>query len=226
MGAIVGNLVVDFVADDEQVVALGDVHNLLEDVERVDHAGRVVRVQDEDAGDARVVLHLVLEFFEVRVPVVFRLQTVGNRCRVSMGGFGRAMRRVGRGRSDDTGVHREQAIDGGDGVTEAVEEQDVIDVDLCTAELVVLLHQEFAGLEHALGGAVAVAAVCADEVHNNVLDPVGNLAFLFNRVADVFPMDWQAECLELVRLLHDLADFVRKFLSTFAQQSSTHFGLL
>ena len=136
------------------------------------------------------------------------------------------MRRVCRCRSDDTGVHRQKAINGGNSITETIEENDIFDVDLCAAELVVLFHQEFARFEHTLGRAIAVAAVCADEVNDNVLDPVGNLTFLFNRVTDVFPMDWQAECLELVRLLHDLADFVRKFLSTFAQQSSTHFRLL
>ena len=226
MGAIVRNLVVDFVADDEQVVALRDVHNLLEDVERVDHAGRVVRVQDEDARDARIVLHLVLELIQVRIPVVLGLEAVGDGGRVGMCRFGGAVGGVGRGRSDDAGVHREQAVDGGDGVTEAVEEQDVVDVDLCAAELVVLFYQEFAGLEHALGGAVAVAAVRLDEVDHDVLDPVRNLALLFDRVADVFPVDGEAECLELVCLLHDLTDFVREFLGTFAQKSSAHFMLL
>ncbi len=217
VGAIVRNLVVDFVADDEQVVTLRDIHDFLEDVERVDHAGRVVRVQDEDARDARVVLHLVFKFFQVRVPVVLGLETVGDGGRVGMCRFGGTVGAVSRSRSDDAGVHREQAVDGGDGVTEAVEEQNVVDVDLCAAELVVFLDQEFAGLEHALGGAVAVAAVRLDEVDHDVLDPVGNLALLFNRVADVFPVDGEAECLELVCLLHDLADFVREFLGTFAQ---------
>ena len=217
VSAIVGNLVVDFVADDEQVVALRDIHNLLEDFERVDHAGRVVRVQHQNARDARVVLHLVLKFFEVRVPVVFRLQAVGDGGRVGVGRFGRTVSGVGRGRSDDAGVHRQEAVDGGDGVAEAVEEQDVVDVNLCAAELVVLFHQKFAGLEHALGGAVTVAAVRLGEVHDDILDPVGNLALLFDRVADIFPVDGEAECLELVCLLHDLADFVREFLGTFAQ---------
>ena len=217
VGAIVRNLVVDFVADDEQVVALRDIHNLLEDIERVDHAGRVVRVQDEDARDARVVLHLVLEFFEVRVPVVFGLEPVSDRGRVGVGRFGGTVGGIGRSRSDNAGVHRQEAVDGGDGVAEAVEEQDVIDVDLGAAELVVLFHEKFAGLEHALGGAVTVAAVRLGEVHDDILDPVGNLALLFDRVADVFPVDGEAECLELVCLLHDLADFVREFLGTFAQ---------
>ena len=226
VSAIVRNLVVDFVADDEQVVALCDIHDFLEDFERVDHAGRVVRVQNEDARDARVVLHLVLEFFEVWVPVVFRLQAVGDGGRVGVGRFGRTVRAVSRGRSDNAGVHRQEAVDGGDGVTEAVEEQDVVDVNLCAAELVVLFHQKFAGLEHALGGAVTVAAVRLGEVHDDILDPVGNLALLFDRVADIFPVDGEAECLELVCLLHDLADFVREFLGTFAQKSSAHFMLL
>ena len=147
----------------------------------------------------------------------FRLQTVGDGGRVGVCRFGRTVSGVGRGRSDNAGVHREQAVDGGDGVTEAVEEQDVVDVDLGAAELVVLFHQKFAGLEHALGGAVTVAAVRLGEVHDDILDPVGNLALLFDGVADVFPVDGEAECLELVCLLHDLADFVREFLGTFAQ---------
>lgn len=47
----------------------------------------------------------------------------------------------------------------------------------------------------------------------------------FYRVADVFPMDLQSECLQLIRLLDNLADLVRKFLGTFSQKSFTHFNL-
>ena len=134
-----------------------------------------------------------------------------------MGRFGGTVRRVSRSRSDNAGGHGQEAVNRGNRIAKSVEKQNVIDVNLCTAELVVLLHQKFTRFEHAFRRAVAVASVRLDEVNDNVLDPFGNLAFLFDRVADVFPVDGESKCLELVCLLYDFTDFVRKFLSTFAQ---------
>ena len=124
--------------------------------------------------------------------MVLGLQAVSNRRSVGVGSFGRTVRRICRRRSDNAGGHRQKAINGGDGVTEAVEEQNIIDVNLCAAELVVLFHQKFTCFEHAFGRAVAVASVRLDQVDYDVLDPFGNLAFLFNWVANVFPVDGEA----------------------------------
>ena len=227
VGSIVRNLVVDFVADDKEVVALGDIHNLFEDFTRIDHAGRIVRVQNQDARDGRVVLHLVFQFLEVRVPVVFGLEAVGDRRGVCMGGFGGTVRAVCRSGAYNAGRHGKQAVKRCDGVAEAVEEQDVVDGNLCAAEFVVFLHQKFAGVEHSFRGAVAVTAVRLDEVRDNVLDPARDFALFLDGVADVFPVDFrQTKRFKEVCLLDYLTDFVRQFLGTIGKQTLSHFILL
>ena len=134
-----------------------------------------------------------------------------------MGRFSRTVRRISRSRSDDAGGHGQKSVNGGDCITEAVEEQDVVHVNLSTTQLVVFLYQEFAGFKHTLGRTITVTTVCLCQVDHNILNPVRNLTFLFDGVTNVFPVNGEAECLELVCLLYDFTDFVREFLGTFAQ---------
>ena len=109
--------------------------------------------------------------------------------------FGRTVSAVRRRRSDDAGCHRQLAINGRNGIAEAVEKQDVFWGNLHSAELIGFVCNEFPSLEQTFGRAVAVTVVILCEIADDFLDPFRDLAMLLDRVADVFPVDLESECL-------------------------------
>ena len=220
--AVVGHVLVDLVADDEQVVLLADLDDGPHHVRRVDRAGGVVRVDDEDAGHGRVVLDVVFEVLEVRVPEVVRIEDVGDRLDTGVGRLGGTVGGVaGRGH-DHPGGGLEEAVDLGDGVAQAVEKDDVVRVDLHPAPRVGAGGHEFAGRLQPPGRAVAVGGVLVHGLGDDLLHPVGHLLALGNGVADVLPVDLDAHLLELFADANDVANLVVEFACTTVQYISTH----
>ncbi len=85
-------------------------------------------------------------------------------------------------------------------------------VILTLAVLVRLLRQKFARGLKALGGRIGVGRVLAVRLDDDLLDPVGDLFALLDRVADVLPHDLDAELAELLGNGNDLADLVFQFI--------------
>ena len=74
--AVEGEVVVDFVGDDEEVVVCGDVDNFLEDFRTVEGAGGVVGVDEDDGFGAW--RDLGADVVDVRLPVLFFDAAVGD----------------------------------------------------------------------------------------------------------------------------------------------------
>ena len=74
LNIVIGNLFVDFISEDHQIVLACHVHNLLQDCAWVHGAGGVVRVNNHDALGA--LGNLRLNVFNIRVPVVFLIAEV------------------------------------------------------------------------------------------------------------------------------------------------------
>jgi len=68
--AVIDDVDVDLVRDDEQTELPGQGHDLLQGFPAIDHAGGVVRVDDHDGADAGVVLDLAAHLGQVRLPAV------------------------------------------------------------------------------------------------------------------------------------------------------------
>ena len=192
-------------------ILLGDGDHLLENPLRPDGSGGVVRVDDQDAGDGRVVLDRQAQVVEVGIPVVGRVEAIADRPLPGVGGFTGGMGGIGRRGADDAGFAAQQAVDFLDGVAQAVEEDDVVRRDLRLAAAVGHLGEELAGLQDSLGGAVAVGAVLHGQVGDDLLHPLGDDFALGDRVADVLHVGLDAEGPELVGDLDDRPDLVGQF---------------
>ena len=131
-----------------------------------------------------------------------------------MGGFAGRVGRVGRRRADHPRFPFQQAVDFLDRITEAVEEDDIVDRHLGLAAAVGPLGEKGAGFRNTLGGAVGVGAVGHRQVGDDLFHPLrDNLAF-GDRVADVFHVGVDAERLELVGDFDDGADLVSQLAGT------------
>ena len=83
------------------------------------------------------------------------------------------------------------------------------DGDMGAAITVVSGREELSGLQHALGGTIAVAAVVHDQFSDNLLHPTWNPFTLGYGVSDVFQVYVNSHRLKLVHDMHYIADFVR-----------------
>ena len=116
----------------------------------------------------------------------------------------------------------QRAVDGRDGVAQAVEEDDVVGVDLHPAALVGAGGHELAGRLQPPGGAVTVGGVLVHGLGDDLLHPVGHLLALGDGVADVLPVDLDAHFLELLADADDVADLVVEFARAAVQYVRTH----
>ncbi len=213
---------VDLVGDDEEVELAGDGDHLAQDALGVDGAGGVVRIDDEDAADRRIVLDRQAQVVQVRIPVVVRIEAVGDRLLAGVGALGRRVRRVGRRRTDHPRLAAQKAVDLLDGIAEAVEEDDVLSADLGLAAAVGLLGEKFAGFEQSLGRTVAVGAVGHRQVGDDLFHPFGNLLPLGNRVADILHVGLDAQGVELFGDLDDGPDLVGQLAGAYVDDVVAH----
>src|SRR5690606_15039023 len=103
------------------------------------------------------------------------------------------------------------------GVTEPVEETDVVRRNLYATQGICLLCEKFARLENSFRRAVAVHVIRPNQVRHNIFDPVGYDVILLYWVADIFPRNAEAKLLELFGFLYDLTNFVTELFSAFAK---------
>ena len=141
--AVVGDLLVDLVGEDDEAVAAGDVRDLLQRLLRVHRTGRVVRVDDDDSagafGDPG------FEVVEVRLPgVLFRAAVVDR------GAAGQRHRggpqRIVRAGHEDFVVRVAQGLQAqGDEFADSVAEVDLVGAEIVDAAGLVVLDDGTAG---------------------------------------------------------------------------------
>ncbi len=188
---------------------MGDFHDPPEALFGIDEAGRVVGIDDKDADNTVVTLHLALEFRDVWMPVVIRVHPVGVRRKGGVVDLREKMGGVGRLRHDDAGVNSYGAVCSRDCVAEAVEKDDVLFVQLVFSPLVYLLREKSPGFIHPLGGRIGVRDVIVDDLRQGLLHPFGDLFPLHHRITDVFPGNLNAVFLKLFSYINDVAYLVR-----------------
>ena len=91
-----GELVVDLVGKDDETVAAREFDDLQQSFARVESAGRIIRIDDDDA--ARLRRDLGCEFVDVRLPAIVFVEIVGRERRFELGEHGGVKRifRAGR----------------------------------------------------------------------------------------------------------------------------------
>ena len=152
--AVVQDLVVDLVGEDEQVVPAGDVEQFDQRFPRVHRAGGVVRVDDHDRLGA--VADLGPDVLGVRVPVqVFPAAVVHRAAAAEADGAG--PQRVVRARHEDLVARVEEGLEGHDDeFGHAVAEEHVVGGDAFDADAVVVGGHRLAGRRDAARVAVAL----------------------------------------------------------------------
>src|SRR3990172_11497097 len=116
------------------------------------------------------------------------------------------MRAVCRRRTDDPGVGIQEAINLGDSIGHAIEEDDVISRDPRPAPCVDMGGKGFAHFHEALGGTIPPGALHLDDVMDYLANPtIDRLAFR-DGVADILPDYLHSMLPHHIRELHDLAD--------------------
>ena len=217
-------LLIGLVEDQEEVVAPGDLDDPPERLLRIDVAGGVVGIDDEDPDDGLVALHLPLQFVDVRRPVAVGIHPVGVRRKGGVEDLRQQVRGVGRLRHDDPRVDADGAVGAGDRVAQTVEEDDILRRDLRLSAPVDLFREEFAGRVHPLRRGIAVGAVLAQQVGEDLPHPVGNLLPLLDGIADVLPDHLDARPLQPVGHIHDVADLINESAAALGNVES-HSGL-
>ena len=179
--AVVEDLVVDLVGEQDQVVLAGERHDPLQAVARIHRPGRVVGIDHHDGAGAGG--DLGGDVVKVRCPAGLLVAQVVHR--VSAGQVGRRgpQRVVGGGNQHLVAVV-EQTLQGhGDQLADPVAEVDVLDLHMRHAERLVVPHDRLARAEQPLR--VAVALPRGDVRHHVAQDLRGRLEAPLGRIADV-----------------------------------------
>ena len=88
-----GQLVVDLVGKDDETVAARELDDLKQSLARVKSAGRIIRINDDDA--TRLRRDLGCEFVDVGLPAVILVEIVGRERRFELGEHGGVKRIFG-----------------------------------------------------------------------------------------------------------------------------------
>ena len=218
-GVLVGDLFVDFVGEQHQIVFSCQRRELLQHVPRVDGAGGIVGVDHNDGtgpgGD------FGFDVRHVRPPVVvFVAQVVDG---LAAGeGHGCGPQRVVRcGDQHFVAVLQERLQRHGDEFGDPVADEDVLHADLHQALGLVILRDRRAGGKDALGIAVALgSAQVVDHVHHNRFR---RLQSERRRVPEVHPQDAVALGLHLLgRVQNRAAELVTNVLEFAGVLHRTH----
>ena len=199
-----------------------DRRDFLHDLARVDRPGRVVRRQQQNAGDRIVVLDFFPNVIDVRHPPVVGVQVVRDVAVSRVCRLGRGVCAVSRRGPQDAGLTVEEAVHLRHGVAEAVEEHDFVWRNTDPVPPVDLLREEFACLRHALSVAVGPRRRLMHQVRNRVADPLRRDLSLLYRISDVLPRELDAQACELMGCDDDLADFVFEVRRAAVKEISTH----
>ncbi len=205
LDAVVQHLVVDLVGVDDQAVLAGDLDDGLEGLVRVQGAGGVVGVDDDDGPGPR--RNLGADVVQVGQPFVGLVTHV-----VARGATGKAHGRrpqgvVGR-RHQHFVAGVEQRVHGHhDQLGDAIAHVDVFQRHTLDVLLLGVMHDRLAGREDALG--VRIAGRIGQVADHVELDFFGRIKTERGQVADVQLDDLVALVLHLLRLLqHGATDVV------------------
>ena len=160
--------VVDLVGKENKVVLAGDLHDLLKDLLRVKRAGRVVRVDDDDALRAR--RDLGSKIVDIGVPVLLLVAEIVYRLAAGERDGRRPERIIRRGDKDLVAVVQKALHGERDELAHAVAGKDVVDADIRNALELAVLHDRLAGGEETAGVGIALAvAQVIDHVENDLV---------------------------------------------------------
>ena len=160
--------VVDLVGKEDKVVLAGNLHDLLKDLLRIERAGRVVRVDDDDALRAR--RDLGSKIVDIGVPVLLLVAEIVYRLAAGERDGRRPERIIRRGDKDLVAVVQKALHGERDELTHAVAGKDVVDADIRNALELAVLHDRLAGGEETAGIGIALAvAQVIDHVENDLV---------------------------------------------------------
>ena len=145
--------VVDLVGEDHQLVFAGQIDDLLQHLLRVEGAGRVVRVDQDDRH--RAVGDLAAHVIDVRVPFGFLVAHVVHGGAAGQVDAGGPQRVVGAGHQNLVAVVEQGGQRQVDQLADAVAGVDVFDADIGQVLELRVLHDRLARREQALGRGVA-----------------------------------------------------------------------
>jgi hypothetical protein len=125
----------------------------------VDESGGVVRVDHQNAHDGLIASDLLLQFSDIGCPVTIRIHPVCIGRKGGMKHFRQKMRGIRRLRHDNPGIDPYGTVCPGNGIAQAIEEDDVFRRNLHLAHLIDTIRQEFPGFINTLGGTVSIGKV-------------------------------------------------------------------
>jgi len=131
------------------MVPARQIYNFFEVFQWIYHTRWIIRVDDQNSYNVRIILDVIFQLIQVWIPMIFRIQAVGNRSCVGVGRFGGTVCAVGGRRPNDTAGHGEKSVNSCNGISKSVEEQNVICCNLSSAQFIGLCGKEFARREHA-----------------------------------------------------------------------------
>lgn len=151
---VVEDAVVNLVGEDDKAVLLRHPDDPFEDISRVDRAGRVVRIDHDDAPGPRG--NLRFHVLEIGIPVRLLVAYVVNRLSSRKVHRSRP-KRVVRGGNEHLVAVVEEGLHGHhDHLAHAVAHVDVLDLDVLDARELALLHDSLASREEPLGVAICL----------------------------------------------------------------------
>ena len=160
--------VVDLVGKEDKVVLAGNLHDLLKDLLRIERAGRVVRVDDDDALRAR--RDLGSKIVDIGVPVLLLVAEIVYRLAAGERDGRRPERIIRRGDKNLVAVVQKALHGERDELTHAVAGKDVVDADIRNALELAVLHDRLTGGEETAGIGIALAvAQVIDHVENDLV---------------------------------------------------------
>src|SRR5689334_22697964 len=122
---IENQLVVDFVGEDDEIVAAGEFGDGFEHATRADGAGRVVRIDQDNATSARA--DFLMDVDEVRLPAVIFVQGVSVEFDPELAEYGRIKRVVGAGSEEIVAGIEQGCQTDVHGFADAVGDENIVD---------------------------------------------------------------------------------------------------
>ena len=180
-GTVVEDLVVDLVGKDDQVVLAGDFQDLLQQVVRIQRAGGVVGVDDDDG--ARALGDLGADVVQIGQPACPLVAHVVHGRAPREADCGRPQRVVGGGNQHLVPCVQQRVERQHDQLAHAVADVDVIDRDAADAFELRVVHDGLARREKALG--IRITGGIGQVGHDVLAHLVGCIEAERRHVADI-----------------------------------------
>ena len=181
LGFVVQHLVVDLVGENDQLVLARQVDDLLQHGNRVQRAGGIVRVDDDDG--FRVRRDLAAHVLDVGIPLVLLIAHIMHGIAARQADGGRPQRIVGRRHQHfvatvEQGVHRHD-----DQFGRAIAQVNVVDGDAGDILALRVMHDGLARREHAFR--IRIAGRVLQIEHHVAHDFIGRIEAEYGQIADI-----------------------------------------